>query len=149
MFNSRTALAKTMVAILALAGGLLVSPRSEQARGGDELRLRARGVADINGIETQLIGDFRTSPIRQRLSGELQNINLDLGTDISFCLASGGTTTLQAVAPVELIVGVKIAQFELDTEFGDTVPSVAVGDVLEAHQGTADCSAPLLVSATF
>lgn len=151
--NSTSAKAKTMVALLALtlAGGAVLISRTDAspAGSGSEIRLRARAQAVVNGIEAQLNGDFRSSPTRQRLSGELQNINLDLGTDISFCLDSGGTTTLQATAPVAQVAGVNIAQFELDTEVGDIVPDVAVGDGFEAHQGTDDCTAPLLVSAKF
>ncbi len=135
---------KTAVALLALtlaSGGLLVSE--------DEIRLRARGQAVVNDIEAQLNGDFRSRPSRQRLEGELQNINLDVGTPISFCLVSGGESTLVATAHVEREGG-KAAEFKLDTDDGDTVPSVMAGDQLEAHEGWDDCTeSTLLVSATF
>jgi hypothetical protein len=74
-----------------------------------------------------------------------------MGTAISFCLVKPTVTTPLA-APQTDAQGV--AQFELNTQNGQTVPRVNSGDKLEARQGamssgTADCSAPLLVSATF
>src|SRR5262245_13095050 len=54
-----------------------------------EVRLRARGQAVINGIEAELRGDFERRPDRTRLDGQLENINLPLGSAISFCLMQG------------------------------------------------------------
>jgi hypothetical protein len=111
-----------------------------------EVRLRARGEHVINGIEAELRGDFRNLLTRLRLQGELENINLPLGTHITFCVQPGNMRL--AVAKVELEEQQKVAEFELDTNDGDTFPNVVAGDVLQARQGTT-CAAPLLVSATF
>jgi len=138
-----------VVALALVSSAVLMASAGANSGGSNEIRLRAQGLAAINGIEAQLQGDFRSSAARQRLSGELKNINLDLGTDISFCLDSGGVTSLQATAPVQAVAGVNIAAFELDTNYWVVVPAVVAGDVLEAHQGTGDCSAPLLISAKF
>ena len=119
-----------------------------------ETRLRARANRVIRGIEAELKGEFRSEDGRKRLEGELDNINLRIGTGISFCLAtSNGTIPLAAVKIGTHNDGQKNAQFELDTENGDQVPDVVAGNKLEARNGTnagmADCSKPLLISATF
>jgi hypothetical protein len=51
-------------------------------------------------------------------------------------------------------MGQDVAEFELNSALGQSVPNVMAGDTLEARQGAmaasmADCGAPLLVSATF
>src|SRR4029077_18081609 len=116
-----------------------------------EIELQATAQANINGMQAELKGQFRIEAEGQRLRGELDNSGFTMGTDISFCLVKPTVTTPLA-APQTDAQGV--AQFELNTQNGQTVPRVNSGDKLEARQGamssgTADCSAPLLVSATF
>jgi len=116
-----------------------------------EMELQATAQATINGMQTELKGQFRIEAEGLRLRGELDNSGFPTATAISFCLVKPtGTTPL--VAPQTDAQGV--AQFELNTQNGQTVPRVNSGDKLEARQGamssgSADCSAPLLVSATF
>jgi len=131
---------------------------AQSGSGSGDIRLRARGQAAINGIETELRGDFRveSSPFRQRLSAELQNIHLPLGTPVAFCLVrSSGTLRLRR-SKVHLESGIKVAELDLDTNDGNTVPDVHVGDRIETHQArmapfnpTPTCGSPLLVSAKF
>lgn len=126
--------------------------------GSGDIRLRARGQAAINGIETELRGDFRaqSSPFRQQLSAELENIHLPIGTPVAFCLVrSSGTLRLHR-SKVHLESGIKVAELDLDTNDGNTVPDVHVGDRIETHQArmapfnpTPTCGSPLLVSAKF
>jgi len=116
-----------------------------------EIELQATAQANINGMQAELKGQFRLEAEGQRLRGELDNSGFTMGTAISFCLVKPTVTTPLA-APQTDARGV--AQFELNTQNGQTVPRVNSGDKLEARQGamssgTADCSAPLLVSATF
>lgn len=116
-----------------------------------EIELQATAQANINGMQAELKGQFRIEAEGQRLRGELDNSGFSTGTAISFCLVKPTVTTPLA-APQTDAQGV--AQFELNTQNGQTVPRVSSGDKLEARQGamssgTADCSAPLLVSATF
>jgi len=47
------------------------------AEDDNQPRLRARGEAAINGIEAELRGDFRVETTPERLSAELQNININ------------------------------------------------------------------------
>ena len=91
----RTSVKQLMVVALTLvSSAVLMASAGASSGGSNEIRLRARGLAVINGIEAELQGDFRTSAARQRLLGELKNINLDLGADISFCLAPSGATLM-------------------------------------------------------
>lgn len=122
--------------------------------GGDpvpEVELQADVKATINGMQAELKGQFRIELGSKRLRGELDNSGFPMGTAISFCLVnSTGTTPLEAPQ----IDAQGVAQFELNTQNRQTVPQVNSGDKLEARQGatssaTADCSAPLLISATF
>jgi len=124
----------------------------------NQTRLRARGEAAINGIEAELRGDFRveSSPFRERLSTELQNINLPLGTPVAFCLVRSTGTIRVRVARVKLEAGIKVAEFDLDTNSGNVVPTVQAGDRIQTRQSrtapfnnTPTCGSPLLVSAIF
>jgi hypothetical protein len=71
-----------------------------------------------------------------------------------FCLATAnGSIPLAAVKLGNNDDDQKNAEFELDTQNGDSVPNVIVGDKLDARKGAnsgkADCGAPLLISARF
>jgi hypothetical protein len=140
---------KTRLRPLVIAWVVLTASCNSDPNGETELQARAQ--ADIAGMQTSLAGQFRTEAEGQRLTGELDNRNVPTGTAISFCLVQPSGTTALA-APETNAQGV--AQFELNTQNGQAVPKVSVGDKIEAHQGAtnsggADCSAPLLVSATF
>ena len=118
---------------------------------GREVELQAQAQADLNGVPAQLHGQFRIEAEGVRLTGELDNSNFPSGKAISFCL-SKPTVRIPLAAPDTNAQGV--AQFELNTQSGQTVPTVNVGDKIEARQGattagSADCTAPLLISATF
>ncbi|HMF91199.1 MAG TPA: hypothetical protein VKL40_11180 [Candidatus Angelobacter sp.] len=121
---------------------------------GNEIELQARAQALINGMEAELDGQFRVEAEGQRLRGELDKLNLAIGTPVSFCLRKSSGTVALAAPVVMQSSGDELAQFELNTENGQTVPTVVAGDTLEARQGanasgTADCGKPLLVSAVF
>jgi hypothetical protein len=117
------------------------------------MRLRAKGSEVVNDVVAELNSDFIVDGSRQRLQAQLENIALPLGSPISFCLVSGTVTTPVAIGKVKLEGQLKVAEFGLDTNNGDTVPNVASGDKIEAHKGVsagaADCSKPLLVSVAF
>ncbi len=119
-----------------------------------ETELQARAQAMVNGMQVELNGQFRIEAEGRRIKGELQDPNLAVGTPVSFCLVKMSGTTALAAPKTMLSSSQVIAQFELNTESGQTVPNVAVGDKFEARQGAtaagnADCGAPLLLSATF
>src|SRR5262245_11923705 len=78
------------------------SPSPTPTPAGGEVRLRARGEAIISGIEAELRGTFERRPERTRLDGELENINLPLGSAISFCLVQGSNTLPLAVWIIQL-----------------------------------------------
>jgi hypothetical protein len=79
-------------------------------------------------MQAELKGQFRIEAEGQRLRGELDNSGFSIGADISFCLVKPtGTTPL--AAPQTDAQGV--AQFELNTQNGQTVPRVNSGDKLE------------------
>jgi hypothetical protein len=142
---------------------LMAAPNSgTDERDPDQgVRLRARAQRVIKGIEAELRGDFRRQNggnddqgRRKDLHGELENINLPRGTEISFCLAtSSGSIPLAAVKVGHNDDEQRSAEFELESQNGDSVPNVAAGDKLEARKGAssgkADCGAPLLISASF
>lgn len=118
---------------------------------GREVELQAQAQADLNGVRVPLHGQFRIEAEGVRLMGELDNSNFPSGTAISFCLLKS-TVRTPLGAPDTNAQGV--AQFELNTQSGQTVPTVNVGDRIEARQGatssgSADCAAPLLISASF
>lgn len=118
-----------------------------------EVELSARGEAVINGIQAELRGQFERRPDRTRLDGQLENINLPLGSAISFCLVQGGQTIPLAVGIIQLQDQRREAEFHIRTDQGQTPPNVQIGDVLQARDGAnvtmADCSRPLLVAGTF
>ena len=143
---------------------LMAAPNSgTDERDPDQgVRLRARAQRVIRGIEEELRGDFRRQNggghddegRQKELRGELENINLPGGTEISFCLAtSSGSIPLDAVKLGHNDDEQRSAEFELESHNGDSVPKVVAGDKLEARKGAssgkADCSAPLLISARF
>jgi hypothetical protein len=119
-----------------------------------ETDLQAKAQAMINGMQAELDGQFRIETDDRRLRAELDNANLAMSTPVSFCLVtSAGSTPLTAVQIVPG-KGQGFAAVQLDSQAGQAVPSVIAGNKLEARQGAmasgmADCSAPLLLSATF
>jgi hypothetical protein len=120
-------------------------------------RLRASVNKRINGFEAELRGDYREDHgAPDRLNSELEKINLPIGTKVAFCLVQGGTTKLLGVGKVQNEAGISVAEFELETKDGDSVPTVGAGDVLQARQKTAapfstnpTCTTTLLLSAPF
>jgi len=118
-----------------------------------EVELSARGEAVINGIQAELRGQFERRLDRTRLDGQLENINLPVGSAISSCLVQGGQTIPLAVGIIQLQDQRREAEFHIRTDQGQTPPNVQIGDVLQARDGAnvtmADCSRPLLVAGTF
>jgi hypothetical protein len=121
-----------------------------------EVRLRARQNKAINGIEAELRGDYREKGSPIRLNSELENINLPVGTKVAFCLLQNGVKSLIGVGQVRLIAGIPMASVELEANDGDSVPTVSVGDVLQARQkkvapfkANPTCGSALLVSGAF
>jgi hypothetical protein len=116
--------------------------------------LNARGESVVSGVEAELTSTFRArSNGRRQLNGELENINLPVGTKISFCLTTTTQAVPLAVRSIKLIAGKKVAEFEFDTENGQAVPNVNGGYKLRARFGSNGtkpmCNAPLLVSGTY
>lgn len=105
-------------------------------------------------MEAELRSTFEQRPDRTRLDGELENINLPVGSAISFCLVQGSNTIPLAVGIIqgESEEG-RVAEFHIRTDNGQTPPNVQAGNILQARDGAnsnlPDCSRPLLVSAMF
>jgi hypothetical protein len=121
-----------------------------------QLELKARQNRQINGFETELRGDYRERVGRDRLNAELEKINLPVGTPVAFCLVHAGAQSVIGVADVVKAGGIFEAEIELESQDGDTVPTVKAGDLLQAHQrATAPfnpnptCGELLLLSAPF
>jgi hypothetical protein len=147
---------KMRFATLAILSVMAVVGTTNQVwadKGQQQLELQARANKQINGFEAELRGDYRERPGRDRLNAELEKINIPAGTPVAFCLVQSGVSSLIGVAKVSK--GFE-TQIELEAEDGDVVPTVKVGDVLEAHQQTKapfntnpGCSDGLLISAPF
>lgn len=118
-----------------------------------EVQLSARGEMVISGVQAELRGQFERRPDRTRLDGQLEDINLPVGSAISFCLMQGGQTIPLAVGIIQLQDQRREAEFHIRTDQGQNPPNVQAGDVLQARDGAnvtmADCSRPLLVAGTF
>jgi hypothetical protein len=118
-----------------------------------QVELQANGEALVAGVQAELRSTFEQIPGRTRLDGELEHINLPVGSAISFCLTQGGNTIPLAVGIIQLEGQDRVAELHIRTDNGQTPPNVQVGNVLQARDGAngslADCSRPLLVTATF
>jgi hypothetical protein len=144
-------IATAMMAVLIVLGA------STSVWADKETRLRASVNKRINGFEAELRGDYRENHgAPDRLNAELEQLNLPVGTKVAFCLVQNGSTSLLGVANVQIEAGVSVAEFELETKDGDTVPTISAGDVLQARQKIAapfqtapNCSTNLLVSGSF
>ncbi|MBI3475141.1 MAG: hypothetical protein HY010_05375 [Acidobacteria bacterium] len=119
-------------------------------------QLNARKDKTINGVQAELRGNFRVKGGSTRLNSELDNINIPVGTKVAFCLLQNGVKTLLGVGQVAMVAGVPTAVVELNTNDGDTVPTVLAGDVLQARQKkiapfktAPNCGSALLLSAAF
>jgi hypothetical protein len=114
------------------------------------VELRARAEAVINGAQVELRGKFEREPEETHLQGELRDVNLPVGSAVSFCLVQGMSTIPLAVGVVQ---EERKAEFELRSDRGQNPPNVQAGNVLQARDGAngnmADCMRPLLVAATF
>jgi hypothetical protein len=147
---------KMRFATLAILSVMAVVGTTNQVwadKGQQQLELQARANKQINGFEAELRGDYRERPGRDRLNAELEKINIPAGTPVAFCLVQSGVSSLIGVAKVSK--GFE-TQIELEAEDGDVVPTVKLGNLLEAHQATKapfstnpGCSDGLLISAPF
>jgi len=122
----------------------------------EQTRFRVRKNKVINGIEAQLRGDYRENSSPTKLNAELEDINVPVGTKIAFCLLQNGVKTLIGVGQVALVGGIPTATIDLSVTDGDSVPNVAAGDVLQAHQRlvapfnpSPSCSSVLMISGAF
>lgn len=135
-----------VVAFEAACGG------GDPSSSGTELRAQAQ--VTINGMQAQLDGHFRVEAEGRRLRAELDNTGLPTGTAISFCLVTSSGSVALAAPQTVPASGQDMASFQFDSQSGQSVPNVAAGNTLEARQGAtssgaADCSAPLIASASF
>jgi hypothetical protein len=81
---------------------------------------------------------------------------LPVGTKVAFCLLQNGTKSRIGVGQVHMEAGRPVAEIQLEANDGDSVPTVAAGDVLQARQKKSapfnpnpGCGTSLLVSAAF
>jgi len=139
----------SLAAVLTLAIMASASPMWGQ-------QLNARKDKTINGVQAELRGNFRVKGGSTRLNSELDNINIPVGTKVAFCLLQSGVKTLLGVGQVAMVAGIPTAVVELNTNDGDTVPTVLAGDVLQARQrkvapfkSAPTCGSPLMLSAAF
>jgi len=118
-----------------------------------ELQLGARGAMVISGVQAELGGNFEQRSGRTSLDGRFENINMPVGSAVSFCLMHGGQTIPLAVGIIQPHDQGREAEFHIRTDQGQNAPSVQAGDVLQARDGanvtTPDCSRPLLVAVMF
>jgi len=118
-----------------------------------ELQLSARGAMAISGVQAALRGNFDQRPGRTSLDGRFEDINMPVGSAVSFCLMHGEQTIPLAVGIIQPQDQDRAAEFHIRTDQGQNAPSVQAGDVLQARDGanvtTADCSRPLLVAVMF
>jgi hypothetical protein len=118
-----------------------------------ELQLTAHGQMAISGVQAQLSGTFEQHPDRMRLDGQLEDMNMPVGSAVSFCLMHGGQTIPLAVGVIQPQDQGREAEFHISTDQGQNPPSVQAGDVLQARDGAnvnvADCSRPLLLAVKF
>lgn len=113
----------------------------------------------INGFQAELRGDYQeNNGVPNRLTAELDHINIPVGTRIAFCLQDSVTLvrTKLGVGRVRMVGGVPTATVELRTNDGNFVPKVTVGDRLQARQSAVapfktspSCTSPLLISGKF
>ena len=117
-----------------------------------EVQLVTRSDVVISGVEVQLSANFEQRPDRTRLDGRLADINIPVGSAVSFCLMHEGQTRPLAVGIIQPQGQGREAEFHIGTDQGQDPPSVMAGDVLQARDGAnvnmADCSRPLLVAGT-
>lgn len=120
---------------------------------GGEVHLRAHGEASISGAKAELNGTFERLSGQTHLDGNLENINMPVGSAISFCLVQAGRVVPLAVGAIREHNQSREAEFHIRTENGQTPPNVQAGDVLQSRDGAngnaPDCSRPLLVAGTF
>jgi len=118
-----------------------------------EAQLSARNATVISGAMVELRGNFRHHPEGTRLDGEFLDINMPVGSAVSFCLMHGGQTIPLAAGIIQLQDQGRQAEFHIRTDEGNSPPNVHAGDVLQARDGanvtTADCSRPLLAAGMF
>ena len=128
------------------------TPMSGMTMNG-ELQLSARGAMAISGVQAELRGNFEQRLGRTSLDGRFEDINMPVGSAVSFCLMHGEQTIPLGVGIIQLQNQGRAAEFHIRTEQGQNAPSVQAGDVLQARDGanvtTADCSRPLLVAVMF
>ncbi len=118
-----------------------------------ELQLSAHGEMAISGVQAKLGGNFEQRLDVTRLEGRFEDINMPVGSAVSFCLMHAGQTIPLAVGIIQPQDQGRDAEFRIRTDQGQNPPSVQAGDVLQARDGanvtTADCSRPLLVAVMF
>jgi hypothetical protein len=118
-----------------------------------ELQLSARGEMAISGVQAKLGGNFEQHLGRTSLDGRFEDINMPVGSAVSFCLMHGEQTIPLAVGIIQPHEQGRAAEFHIHADQGQNPPSVQAGDVLQARDGanvtTADCSRPLLVAVMF
>jgi hypothetical protein len=157
-FNYRSIFAALILAAISFTGVQAVAQSdadmADQAQSPTTKLLHAQGQSVIGGIEAELRSTFRARANgRRQLNGELENINLPVGTKISFCLTTATQAVPLAVRSIKIVAGKKIAEFEFNTENGQAVPNVNANYKLRARFGSNGtkpmCNAPLLVSGTY
>ena len=120
---------------------------------GAELQLSTHGEIMISGVAVELRGNFGRHPDATRLDGQFVDINMPIGSAVSFCLMRGGQTIPLGVGIIQLQDQGREAELHIRTDEGQNPPNVHAGDVLQARDGAnvtmADCSRPLLVAGTF
>jgi len=120
---------------------------------GNQFELSARADAEANGVQVELRGKFDREPEHTTLDGELDDMNLPVGSAVSFCLVQGGMTIPVAVGIIQGEGGDRKAEFELRSDRGGNPPNVQAGSVFQARDGAngnmADCTRPLILAATF
>ncbi len=112
---------------------------------GDETRLRAELLDSTGGDFGK--ADFRDRGDRMKLSVEAENLD-DLGVAegdiLSVFIGSSGVGDVTVAADADISDGLSF-DLNLDTDDGETVPAVAVGDVVEVRNS----AGTVILSGTF
>jgi hypothetical protein len=100
-----------------------------------QIRLRTNlAGAAIGGKKPGGNADFRMDNGRTRLNVEVENVNLPAGTVLTVAVTHAGATTTAGTITLNSSGEIEL---ELDSQHGDTVPTIASGDMITVSNGAA------------
>jgi hypothetical protein len=97
------------------------------------LRTNLAGAA-ISGKKPEGNADFRMDNGRTRLKVEVENVNLPAGTVLTVVVSHAGVATTAGTITLN---NLGEDELELDSQHGDTVPTIVSGDMIMVMNSTA------------